>query len=188
MHTLDAPARYKLTVEDYHKLGDLGVFAPDSRIELIDGDLMVMAPIGGPHIGTVNRLTKLLVFALGDRAVVSCQNSVTLPPHSEPEPDFAVLKPGADTRLAHVPRADDVFWLIEVSDTTVHYDRGTKLGVYARAGIREVWIANVDRQVIEVYRDPLEGRYRTAFEVARPDTVSPGAFPDLSFEIAEIYR
>lgn len=82
MHTLDAPTRYKLTVEDYHKLGEVGAFAPDSRIELIDGDLMVMDPIGGPHIGTVNRLTQLLVFALGDRAVVSCRNSVTLPPHS----------------------------------------------------------------------------------------------------------
>lgn len=188
MRTLETPARYKLTVEDYHKLGDLGVFAPDSRIELIDGDLMVMAPIGGPHIGTVNRLTKLLVQALGDRAVVSCQNSVTLPPHSEPEPDFAILAPGADSMRAHVPRADEVFWVIEVSDSTVHYDRGVKLGVYARAGIREVWIANVDRQVIEVYREPLEGRYRTSFEVARPDAVSPAAFPDLSFGIADIYR
>lgn len=188
MRTVETPARYKLTVEDYHKLGDLGVFAPDSRIELIDGDLMVMAPIGGPHIGIVNRLTKLLVFAVGDRGVVSCQNSITLPPHSEPEPDFSVLRPGADGMRASVPKADEVFWVIEVSDTTLAYDRGIKLGVYARAGIREVWIANVDRQVIEIYRDPLDGRYRTSFEAAAPDTVSPEALPDLVLNVAEVYR
>lgn len=75
-----------------------------------------------------------------------------------------------------------------MSDTTVHYDRGIKLGVYARAGIGEVWIANVDRQVIEVYRDPLERRYRTAFAAGRPDTVAPQAFPDLAFGVADIYR
>jgi len=91
MSAVFTPTRYKLSVEDYHRLGKAGVLTEDSRVELIDGELMQMAPIRGPHMQVVNRLNRLLVTAVGDLGVVSIQNPVALPPHSEPQPDIAIL-------------------------------------------------------------------------------------------------
>lgn len=93
MSAVFTPTRYKLSVDDYHKLGEAGILNEDSRVELIEGELIEMAPIGGPHMGIVNRLTRLLVLALGDSGEVSVQNPVRLSRHSEPQPDFAILKP-----------------------------------------------------------------------------------------------
>src|SRR5438105_12620460 len=114
MSEVFTPTRYKWTVDDYHKLGDAGILTEDSRVELIAGDLIEMARIDGPHMGTVNRLNKMLVLAVGDHGVVSVQNPVTLPPYSEPQPDFAILRPGAGMPASGLPLADDVLLLIEV--------------------------------------------------------------------------
>src|SRR4051812_45524720 len=150
MSEVFTPTRYKWTVEDYHKLGDAGILDEDSRVELIEGELIEMAPIHGPHMGTVNRLTKMLVFAVGDHGVVSVQNPVTLPPYSEPQPDFTILRPGAGLPSSGVPRSDDVLLLIEVADTTLRYDRVMKLKLYAKEKIAEYWIVDVQGKSIEV--------------------------------------
>ncbi len=187
MNAVFTPTRHKLTVDDYHKLGDAGVLNEDSRVELIEGELIEMAPIGGPHMGLINRLNKLLVFAVGDAGVVSVQNAVTLPPWSEPQPDFAILRPGADTRHAPVPNPPDVLWLIEVADTTLAYDRRTKVPIYARAGILEVWVVDANACAIEVFHSPRSSGYSHASIHAAPARISPTALPGVVIDVADVF-
>jgi len=187
MNAVFTPTRHKLTVDDYHKLGDAGVLNEDSRVELIEGELIEMAPIGGPHMGLINRLNKLLVFAVGDAGVVSMQNAVTLPPWSEPQPDFAILRPGADTRHAPVPNPPDVLWLIEVADTTLAYDRRTKVPIYARAGILEVWVVDANACAIEVFHSPRSNGYSHASIHAAPARISPTALPGVVIDVADVF-
>src|SRR5438094_271220 len=185
MSAVFTPTRHKLSVEDYHKLGDVGILTEDSRVELIDGELIEMAPIGGPHMWVVNRLTRLLVLAVGDLGVVSVQNPVTLPPHSEPQPDIAILKPGADSTASRVPNSADVLLLIEVADTTLAYDRTTKLKLYAKAGIAEAWIVNLQSRCVEVYREPSADGYSRTIELRPNDVASPLALPTVKFTVAD---
>ena len=128
-----APTRHKLSVEDYHKLGDAGVLTEDSRVELVDGELIDMAPIGSLHASVVSTLSMFFARHVGDRAIVSTQNPVILPPDSEPQPDIALLKPSADRYRNALPTASDVLLIIEVADTTLDYDRTIKLPRYAAA-------------------------------------------------------
>jgi Uma2 family endonuclease len=181
------PTRYKLSVEDHYKLGEVGILTEDSRVELIEGELIEMAPIGGSHMGLVNRLTRLLVLAVGDLGVVSIQNPVTLPPHSEPQPDVAILKPGADSAGSPVPHADDVLLIIEVADTTLAYDRNTKLKLYAQAGMAEAWIVNVQARCVEVYREPQGDGYNRKSEMRPGDVVTPLALPMVKVSISDIF-
>jgi len=187
MSAVFTPTRYKWTVDDYHKLGEVGILDEDSRVELIEGELLEMALIDGPHMGTVNRLNKMLVLAVGDDAVVSVQNPVTLPPYSEPQPDFTILRPGAGMPASGVPHADDVFLLIEVADTTLAYDRSRKLKLYAREGIVEYWIVNVSKKSIEVYRDRKTEGYSTSIELRRGAVASPLALPNVKLSVTEIF-
>jgi Uma2 family endonuclease len=187
MSAIFTPTRYKLSVEDYHKLGDVGILTEDSRVELIEGELFEMAPIGGPHMGAVNRLTRLLVLAVGDRGVVSIQNPVALPLHSEPQPDVALLKPRVDSTASDVPGPDDVLLLIEVADTTLIYDRTVKLKLYAKAGIAEAWIVNLPSRCVEVYRDPTDDGYSRKVELGPGDVVSPLALSTVKVTVAEIF-
>jgi Uma2 family endonuclease len=187
MNAVIRSRRHKLTVEDYHKLGEFGILTQDSRVELMEGELIDMTPIGGPHMGLVNRLTKLLVLAVGDEGVVSVQNPVTLPPYSEPQPDVAILKAGADGASSAVPQAQDVLLLIEVADTTLAYDRDVKLDLYARSGILETWIVNVPSKRIEVYQEPASNGYVRRFEVGSGDVLSPLALPAVQLAVAEVF-
>jgi Uma2 family endonuclease len=187
MSAVFTPTRHKLSVEDYHKLGEAGILSEDSRVELIEGELIDMAPIGGPHMGLVNRLTRLLVPAVGDLGVVSIQNPVTLPPDSEPQPDVAILKPGADSAGSTVPLPDEVLLLIEVADTTIAYDRNTKLKLYAKAGVVEVWIVNVQSKCVEVYRQPTISGYLRKLDVGLGDSVSPLSLPMVELRVANIF-
>ena len=187
MSAVFTPTRYKLTVEDFEKLGEAGVLNEDSRVELIEGELIEMAPIGGPHMGLVNRLNRMLVSAVGELGVVSIQNPVKLPPYSEPQPDIAILRPGADGASAAVPEAKDVLLLIEVADTTLAYDRGTKRGLYARAVIPEVWIVNVNAKLIEVYREPDGKDYVRRLEFGPGEVVSVQALPGVKLVVDEVF-
>lgn len=187
MSAVFTPIRHKLSVEDYHKLGEVGVLTEDSRVELIDGELIDMAPIGGPHMRLVNRLNRLLVRTVGDLGEVSVQNPVTLPPRSEPQPDVTILKPSMDSAASVVPGPDDVLLLIEVADSTLSYDRNTKLKLYARAGIVESWIVNVPSRCVEVYREPTPDGYSRQLELRSNDTISPLALPTIKISVADIF-
>lgn len=150
------------TVADYHRMAETGILGADERVELIEGEILQMSPIGSPHAACVDRFTRLLVRAAGDRAIVRVQNPVQLGDLSEPQPDLALLKPRPDFYAGAHPGPDDILLLVEVADSTLAYDRNRKLPLYARAGVPEVWIVDLDSRVIEAYRDPASQGYREA--------------------------
>lgn len=187
MSAVFTPTRYKLSVEDYHKLGDAGVLTEESRVELIDGELIEMAPIGSRHAGVVTRLQRVLYEQARGVAVVWQQNPLVLPPASEPQPDLMLLKYRADDYATALPLAQDVLLLIEVADTTADYDRGTKLPLYAMHGVAEFWILDLPAKRIEVYREPAPNGYRIKLELGAGETISPCALPAVKLSLAEIF-
>ena len=173
--------RRRFTVHDYHRMGEAGILHEDDRVELIEGEIVEMAAIGTRHFSCVNRLNRLLVMSVDDEAVISVQNPVRLNKHTELQPDLAVIRP-RDYRES-LPEPDDVLLLIEVSDTTLAYDRGVKLPLYARAGIREVWIVDLVGEVIERHSDPSGDGYRGLERARRGGKIEPPALPELSLSV-----
>ena len=153
-----ARTRRRFTADEYHRMGEAGVFAPGDRVELIEGDVIAMTPIGQRHVVCVAELLRRLVLALGDRAVVWPQSPIRLSSHTEPQPDVALLGPRSDRYLSAPARGDDVLLAVEVADTSYRYDRGVKLGLYARAGVREVWIVDLAGDAVEVQKSALAAR------------------------------
>ena len=154
------PARHKLNVDAYYRMAEAGIFGEDDRIELIDGDMMDMAPIGQGHAAIVNGLNEALVPACVGRAIVLTQNSIRLDESSAPQPDLAVLRRRDDFyATGERPGPADVLLLIEVSDSSANFDRTVKLPLYARAGIAEVWIVDLKRRVLDAFRKPAAGQY-----------------------------
>jgi Uma2 family endonuclease len=187
MGSADSPAilqRHRLTVDEYHRMGQAGVFAPGARVELIEGEVIDMAPIGTRHASAVKRLNALLSASVHGRAIVAVQDPLRLSDASEPEPDLMLLSPRADFYAHAHPSAADVLLLIEVSDTTVAYDRGVKLDLYARHGVPEVWIVDLDNNLIRFFRGNDGSAYSdiTASETPRATPVAalPGVTIDLS--------
>jgi len=129
-----------------------GVFGEDDRVELIDGEVMELTPIGASHAGCVNRLNRLLVQAVGERAVVSVQNPVQVGDWSEPQPNMAVLRPRPDFYAGGHAHPADVLLLVEVADTSGQYDRGVKVPLYLAGGIPEVWVVDLPGDAVEVFR------------------------------------
>ncbi|HEX2740666.1 MAG TPA: Uma2 family endonuclease [Rubrobacter sp.] len=168
--------RRRFTVHDYHRMGEAGILHEDDRVELIEGEIVEMAAIGTRHFTCVNGLTRLLVRSVGDEAIVSVQNPVRLNQRTEPQPDLAVIRP-RDYRVS-LPGPEDVLLLIEVSDTTLAYDRNVKLPLYSRAGIREVWIVDLSGEVIERHNDPSPDGYRSLHRARRGEKIESSALPD----------
>ena len=135
--------QHRFSVEDYYRMAETGVLRPGKRVELLDGKIIDMSPIGPFHGGLVNRLARLFNRLASGRWLVSAQNPLRLDNHSEPEPDVMLLKPAADDYTSRHPQSGDVFLLVEVSDSTLNYDREVKLSAYGRAGMFEVWIVNL---------------------------------------------
>ena len=150
--------RRRFTVDEYHRMAEAGILGEDDRVELIEGEIVYMSPIGGRHIACVNDLNGLLVPREGEGAIVSIQNPVRLGDHVEPEPDVTVLRWREGYRAGEMPTAADVLLLIEVADSSLNYDRQVKLRLYARALIPEVWIVNLQDRSIELYTGPSSGR------------------------------
>ena len=176
--------RWRFTVHDYHRMGEAGILHEDDRVELIDGELVEMTAIGTRHFSCVNRLNRLLVMNVGDEAIVSVQNPVRLNEYNEPQPDLAVIRP-RDYRES-LPEPDDVLLLIEVSDTTLAYDRGVKLPLYVRAGIREVWIVDLPGETIERYTAPSANGYRRVEQMRRGQTLESTSLPGLAPSVDEV--
>ena len=147
-------ARRPLTVTDYHRMGDAGILGAGDRVELIEGELVQMTPIGTDHFGAVNKLLYILGRAVGDQALVTVQNPVRLNHLSEPQPDCMLLRPRPDFYRRKFPEPADVLLLVEVAHSSVAYDRSVKLPLYGRDGIAEYWLVRLDTGVVEVYREP----------------------------------
>ena len=183
------PVRHRWTVSEFQRMGETRFLDPKARLELIDGELFEMAPIGSFHAGTVDILTGLLAYAVGKQAIVRVQNPVVLDEHNEPQPDIVLLRPHSNHYLDAHPRAEDVLLLIEVSDSTVQFDRKTKVPLYARHGVPEVWlVVGPHRRHIAVYRDPQpeQSGYRTQFQV-REGTLTPVLLPGVKIRLDEVF-
>ena len=183
------PVRHRWTVSEFQRMGKTRFLDPTARMELIEGELFDMAPIGSFHAGTVTLLDHLFAKAVGETAFISVQNPIDLSEHSEPQPDLILLRPRADYYLSEHPHPRDVLLLIEVSDSTVQFDRKTKVPLYARHGIPEVWlVVGPHRRHIAVYRDPQpeQSDYRTQFQV-REGTLTPVLLPGVEIRLDEVF-
>ena len=169
-------------------MAETGVLRPDARVELLDGRIIDMSPIGPFHGGLVKRLSRIFNLKAKGRWIVSTQDPVRLDDHSEPEPDVMLLKPAADDYTGRHPQPDDVFLLIEVSDTTLEFDLGEKLPAYGRAGIAEVWIVNLNDATIEVYREPNFTGFGSKSVLRAGDLAKPLAFPDVTIDVDELLK
>ena len=176
---------YRFTVDDFHRMAVAGVFTEDDRVELLEGEITVMTPIGHHHAAVVDFLNDRLGTALRDRALVRVQSPVRLGPHSEPQPDLTLLRRSADYYRTALPTATDVFCIIEVADTAVEYDRA-KLPLYAEAGIAEAWIVDLQGERLEIYRRPRGALYERTLVLQRGETAAPEAFPDVALATAEV--
>lgn len=185
---MSVQTKHRFNVKEYYRMAETGVLPPDVRVELLNGEIIDMSPIGPFHGGVVKRLSRLFNVKAKGRWTVSTQDPVHLDNHSEPEPDVMLLKPASGDYTSRHPKPDDVFLLIEVSDTTVGYDREEKLPAYGRAGIAEVWIVNLDDQTIEVYREPHFTGYGSKTILSAGEKATPQSFPDISVDIAELLR
>jgi Uma2 family endonuclease len=181
-----AVSRHLWTVDDYHRMGDAGILTEDDRVELIEGELLEMAPIGAEHIAASNALTRLLVLAVGDSFIVSVANPVRLTQRSEPQPDFTVLKPRGDYRTM-LPRPEDTILAVEVANTSLNYDRNVKLALYARSRIPEVWIVNLAAEEVEVYRSPVGDVYTSVTRAGLSDSLMIAAIPGVLIPVAKIF-
>ena len=186
-HVDTQPRRRLFTVDEYYAMADAGILTRDERVELIDGEIIVMSPIGKRHMASVNTSNYLFApLLVAERAIVSVQNHVLLGVHNQPEPDIVLLKWRDNFYSQESPSAADVLLLIEVADSSLSYDRSVKLALYARFNIPEVWIANIPARVIEVYTNPVNGNYTTS-RIYRPgDTVTPTAFDDVQLPVSRI--
>ena len=169
--------RRPLTVAEYRRMGDAGILTEDDHVELIEGQLIAMSPIGSDHSGTVNVLTRALVRAVGDRAVVAVQNPVQLDDLSEPQPDFALLRPREDDYRKATPRPREVLLIVEVASSSLAYDRAVKRSLYARHGIPEFWIVNLAGNEVEVCRRPSGDQYASITQVGRDGLLEPELLP-----------
>lgn len=172
------------TVEMYHRLGELGIFDEDDRVELLDGQIVEMTPIGRPHWRTVHRLTNLLARRIPAEMSVSSQSSLLLSDRWEPQPDLAVVRNPEESARDWIATARDTVLVIEVCDTSLERDRDIKIPRYAREGIAEAWLVDVNSDTITCYRNPLPGGpggYANAVVVRRGETLRPVQIP--SFEI-----
>jgi len=178
------PSTYRFSVEEYYKLGEVGIFHPRDRVELLDGEIFVMSPIGLRHVQAHSWIMEFFGDQRRGRYMVSPGNPVWLHDYSEPQPDM-MLVPRVRKLLRH-PRPEDVFLLVEVSDTSLAYDRNRKRTAYAEAGVREYWIVNLQEDIIEVFRQPDGGKYTVELSFAPGQQLSPLAFEDVIVPVADI--
>jgi len=178
--------RRSFTVAEYERMGQFGIFSEDARVELVCGEIIQMSPIGKGHAACVDFLAQFITLRLRRSAIVRVQNPVLLDDFSEPQPDLLILKRRADFyRHAH-PRPEDVLLVIEVSDSTLEYDRKVKMPLYAGAGIPEAWLVNLPDERIEVYSDPAGGEYQTVRTYARGQKLQSHTLASLRLSVSKV--
>jgi Uma2 family endonuclease len=189
METVIEPVimRRRITVEEYEVMYEAGVFKPDERLELINGEILKVAPMNAPHMAHVARLSRIFIETLGRKATVFTQLPVVLSEDSEPEPDLSILRWRSDDYFSAKPSAQDVYAIIEVASTSLVYDRRVKLPLYARAGVPEVWIVKVQERELEVYRNPRGEAYSESRVLKPSDKIALLAFPDVEILLSEVF-
>jgi Uma2 family endonuclease len=185
MSSVTTAPTYQWSAEEYQKLGEVGIFHEDDRVELLNGDIVIMAPIGIRHVKAIRRLTKFMVLTYSKFCVVDPQNPLMIDGHSVPQPDILLLRPSADMRDS-VPIPEDVLLLIEVADSSLLYDMRDKRDAYARTGISEYWILDLAHNQLHVFREPSTSGYRSEKVICADESVAPLAFPDIPVPMSEI--
>jgi Uma2 family endonuclease len=179
--------RRRFSVKEYHRLIEVGILTKQDRVELLEGEIVEMSPIGDPHQGTVDRLNHLFTSRLGGRAIVRVQGPILLASVvSEPQPDMALLAPRLDFYTTRRPEPADVLLVVEVMDSSAERDRRIKLPLYARAGLREVWLVDLGTERVEVYRRPGSGGYGESRVLQRGEPLSVQAFPDVPLSAGDL--
>lgn len=181
-------AQHRFSVAEYYRMAETGILHPEARVELLDGRIIDMSPIGPFHGGVTKRLIRFFTALATGRWIVSAQDPVHLDEYSEPQPDLMLLKPAADDYTSRHPVPEEVFLLIEVADSSLAIDREEKLPAYGRAGIREYWILNLPAKTIEVYREPHFTGYGSNQTLRAGDKALPLAFPDVAVDVGELLK
>lgn len=180
------PATRRFTVDEYHRMVAAGILGEDDRVELLDGQIVEMTPIGPAHAGCVKRLNRALSRGLGDAVTISVQDPVVLGDYAAPQADIAVLRARADGYGHRHPQPDDVLLLIEVADTSLDRDRREKIPLYARAGIVETWLVDLPGDGIDVYREPSPEGYHDVRRVTRDGMLTAVLLPGLDLAAGEV--
>ncbi|MGD9508320.1 MAG: Uma2 family endonuclease [Geminicoccaceae bacterium] len=179
--------RHRFDVDDYHRMAEAGILSPDDRVELIGGEIVDMAPIGSALGGTVVGLTELVARAVADgKVLLSVQGPLRLDRSNEPQPDLMLLRSRTDRYRSSHPAAADVLLLVEVADSSLAYDRGAKLALYARHGVAEVWIVDLAGRAVELFREPNTGGFAVR-ERVDAGAISPRLVPDLAVDLAALF-
>ncbi len=178
---------YRFTREQYHEMARSGILHEDDRVELLEGKIFVMSPIGKKHAFVVRRLINLLASRLAGRALVDAQNPLALGEDGEPEPDLMILKPHPSDYADRIPEPDDVLLLIEVADTSVDADKEVKIPLYAKYGVREVWLIDLSEDFVEVYSNPTESSYRNTQQFLPGAKLTVGRFADIVINVGFLF-
>ncbi len=179
-------AKRWISADEYERMGEAGIFPPDARLELIEGEIYEMSPIGSPHAACVDFLALLFTEVANRRFIVRVQNPIRLDDFSEPQPDVTLLRWREDFYRGAHPTPSDVLLVVEVADTTVVTDRTVKLPLYARAGVPEVWLINLPEEKIEVYAEPAGGAYKSATSFGRGEEARSRTVPHLSVAVSDV--
>ncbi len=175
--------RRPFTVADYMRMGEAGILGRRDRVELIHGEILAMSPIGPPHNAAVARALREFIQVFGDEAIVWAQGSVQLDNWSAPEPDIALLRARDDFYASRLPLPQDILLVVEISETSLRYDRDTKAELYAAAGIPEYWVSDIGGDRVYVYSNPEGGAYGRVGEFHRGSRIPPQLFPESSIAI-----
>jgi Uma2 family endonuclease len=178
--------RRLFTADEYHRMGEAGVFRPDDRVELVEGEIVEMTPLGSRHGACVDRMVVLLQPLVAGTAILRVQGSIRLDAHSEPHPDLAVLKHRADFYASAHPAPEDVLLVVEVAETSLRYDRTVKIPLYARRGIPEAWLVDLATATIDVLTHPSPQGYQHSRRAERNGSLTSPTFPATTFSVRDV--
>ncbi len=185
MVTITSPQRHQVTVNEWHKMES--IFQPEQHLQLINGEITKMSPISSPHAGSLKYLTNFFAVKLASQTIISIQDPLALNKFSEPEPDLMLLKPEANFYRSHHPTVNDVLLLVEISDSSLYFDRQQKLKLYAQHEINDYWIVNLRDASLEVYRQPKDKSYTSQQILLTGEKIQPLYFPEITLKIADIF-
>jgi Uma2 family endonuclease len=178
-----AITKKRFTVDEYQRMGQVGILSEDDRLELIDGEIVSMTPIGHRHVACVSRTTRALVRAVGDEAIVQPQGPVRLDLYHEPEPDLVLLRPQADFYASRHRGPEDILLVIEMADSSVEYDRDVKARIYAKSGVPEYWLADLNTNIVWRYSLPERDAYSKVEQYRRGQSVAPRLLPTCVIDV-----
>lgn len=176
----------RFTADEYLRMSETGILSPTDRVELIEGEIVTVSAQGPPHRAAVARATRTMILTLGDRAQVHVQGPVRLNLFNMPEPDLVLLRPRSDFYSSFHAAGADILLVVEVSDTTINYDRAVKAGIYAQLGVREYWIADLNTQSLLRHTKPTLGIYREVTSFLRGQRLTPELLPDWSIAVDDL--